>query len=136
MKVKIERDKAGEEILLARESNAENIILDFDSCLDDEGILDVSGEILHERFKSLEGFIKYILDNPQRFKNIIDDEKDMHLHISVQDKSKKHCPLNYVYLTSRQNKFSNLDIAIDVTDVLSDEYKKLAEKLEKIKGIL
>lgn len=130
MDVKISRDRAGRENLGAYERNAEIISLEFESG-DDMGIPDEpSGLKIIETFRSLEEFIQYILNNPQLFRELIENEEEMHLQIKV------HENLNYVLLGSHRNKFTNLDIIVDVTDVLSGEYKKLSEKLGKIRDIL
>lgn len=131
MDVKISRDRAGRENLGAYERNAEIISLEFESGNDYVGIPDeCSGLKILETFKSLEEFIQYVLSNPQLFRKAIENRDEMHLQIKV------HENLNYVRLGSHRNKFTNLDVVVDVTDVLSGEYKKLSEKLGKIREIL
>ena len=131
MDVKISRDTADRENLGAYERNADIISLEFESGSDYVGIPDeCSGLKILEAFRSLEEFIQYILSNPRLFKEAIENMDEMHLQIKV------HENLNYVRLGSHRNKFSNLDIVVDVTDVLLREYKKLSEKLGKIREIL
>jgi len=130
MDVKISRDRAGRENLGAYERNAGVISLEFESGNDMVIQDECLGLKILETFISLEEFIQYILNNPQLFKEAIENKDEMHLQIKVHDN------LNYVRLGSHRNKFSNLDIVVDVTDVLSGEYKKLSEKLGKIREIL